>query len=108
MNLLFICSRNKWRSPTAEETWRREAGYNARSAGTSPSAKRTVSAEDIRWADIVFVMEKKHKNILTAKFTRMLDHKAIHILDIPDEYKYMDQELVSELEDKVGRILKTQ
>lgn len=104
-NLLFICSRNQWRSPTGEEVWRRKSGYQARSAGTSPKAKRTVSSADIRWADIIFVMEKKHKNRLIAQFTRMLDHKPIYILDIPDEYQYMDQALIAELEDKVGAII---
>lgn len=103
--LLFICSRNQWRSPTGEEVWRRKSGYQARSAGTSPKAKRTVSSADIRWADMIFVMEKKHKNRLIAQFTRMLDHKPIYILDIPDEYQYMDQALITELEDKVGAII---
>ena len=72
-NLLFICSRNQWRSPTAEEIWRRKPQYNARSAGTSPKARRTVSSSDIRWADIIFVMESKHRNRLVSEFTRMLD-----------------------------------
>lgn len=96
-NLLFICSRNQWRSPTAEEIWRTQIGFNARSAGTSPKAKKTVSSADINWADMIFVMEKKHKNRLMAAFSRMLDHKVIHVLDIPDEYQYMDRDLIDEL-----------
>ena len=104
-NLLFICNRNQWRSPTAEEIWERKPGCQAKSAGTSSKAKRTVGPADIRWADIILVMEKKHKNRLIAQFTRMLDHKPIHILDIPDEYQYMDQELVEELEEKVSAII---
>ena len=105
-NLLFICSRNQWRSPTAEAIWRKQPDFNAKSAGTSPRAKKTVSSADIRWADMIFVMEQKHKNRLKADFTRMLDHKPIHVLDIPDEYKYMDPELVQELESVVGSFLK--
>ncbi len=104
-NLLFICSRNQWRSPTAEAIWRRHPDFNAKSAGTSPRAKKTVSPADIRWADIIFVMEQKHKNRLKAEFTRMLDHKPVHVLDIPDEYKYMDPELVQELETVVRAYL---
>lgn len=100
-NLLFICSRNKWRSPTAEEIWRKDPNFNVRSAGTSSKAKRTVNSADVRWADIIFVMEKKHKNKLVAEFARMLDHKTIYVLDIPDDYQYMDPELVSELEARV-------
>ena len=101
-NLLFICSRNQWRSPTAEQVWRKKPNFNARSAGTSPKAKKTVSLTDIRWADIIFVMESKHRSRLIAQFTRMLDHKPLHVLDIPDEYQYMDPELVSELEASVS------
>lgn len=105
LNLLFICSRNQWRSPTGETIWRKRSGFNSRSAGTSPNAKRKVSSEDIRWADYIFAMEKKHKNRLVAEFTRMMEHKPVFVLDIPDEYKYMDPELVSELECKVSNIL---
>ena len=101
-NVLFICSRNQWRSPTAEEVWRKHPDINARSAGTSPKARRTVSSSDIRWADVIFVMEQKHKNRLKAEFTRMLEHKPLHVLDIPDEYKYMDDELIKELEISVA------
>jgi len=61
--------------------------------------------EDIRWSDIIFVMEKKHKNRLVSKFTRLLDHKPVHVLDIPDEYKYMDPELMEDFETKVEAIL---
>lgn len=97
-NLLFICSRNQWRSPTAESIWRRHPSYNVKSAGTSPRARKTVSSDEIRWADVIFVMEQKHKNRLSEKFGSLLARKAIYVLDIPDNYKYMDPELISELE----------
>lgn len=99
-NLLFICSRNQWRSPTAEKIFRQK-GYCVRSAGTSPKAKKTLSAADIQWADIILVMEKKHKNRVMAKFTRFVDNKPIHILDIPDDYQFMDVDLIIYLEDVV-------
>jgi predicted protein tyrosine phosphatase len=104
-NVLFICSRNQWRSPTAETVWRKHPDISVRSAGTSPSARRTVSAVDIHWADVIVVMEQKHKNRLVTEFTRLLEHKPIHVLDIPDEYKYMDPELVEMLEESVGSYL---
>ena len=78
---------------------------SVRSAGTSPNAQRKVSADDIRWAEVIFVMEEKHKSRLVAEFSRLLDGKAIHVLDIPDEYKYMDPELVEQLERSVSAIL---
>ena len=98
-HLLFICSRNQWRSPTAEALWRNVDGVWVRSAGTSPKARRTVSETDIHWADIIFVMEQRHKRQLKQKFSQLLDDKTMHVLDIPDEYGYMDPELVGILQD---------
>ena len=105
INVLFICSRNQWRSPTAEQLWRRHPMFSARSAGTSPNARHHVSVEDARWADVILVMEEKHKSRLVAEFTRSLDKKPIHVLDIPDEYKFMDPELVEMPEQSVNSIL---
>ena len=104
-NILFICSRNQWRSPTAEHIWRKHPLLSVRSAGTSPSARRKVSEGDIRWADVIFVMEEKHKSRLVAEFTSLIKNKPVHVLDIPDEYKYMDLELVEQLEEAVGALL---
>lgn len=104
-NVLFVCSRNQWRSPTAEQVWRRHPLLNVRSGGTSPSARHTVSEGDIEWADVVIVMEQKHKSRLVAEFTRLLDNKPVHVLYIPDDYKYMDPELVELLEQSVGHLL---
>lgn len=104
-NVLFICSRNQWRSPTAETVWRKQPGLSVRSAGTSPKARRTVSASDIQWAEVVFVMEHKHKSRLLADFARLLSHKRLHVLDIPDEYQYMDAELVQIFEESVAAYL---
>lgn len=101
MNLLFICSRNQWRSPTAENIYKHVQGISARSAGTEPSAKIRVSEQLIDWADIVFVMEQKHKKRLREKFPQAITDKNIVVLDIPDEYQYMDEELVDMLRDSV-------
>lgn len=94
MNVLFICSRNQWRSPTAEAVWRKLPGLQVRSAGTSPRARKTVNAADIGWADVIFVMEAKHKQRIQAEFRQLVNLKRIEVLDIPDEYRYMDPELV--------------
>lgn len=104
-NILFICSRNQWRSPTAEQIWRKHPLLSVKSAGTSPSARRKVSTDDIRWADIIFVMEEKHKSRLVAEFANAIKNKTVHVLDIPDEYKYMDPALVEQLEQSVGGLL---
>lgn len=105
IHVLFICSRNQWRSPTAERMWKGHSRVIARSAGTSPNARHPVSAEDLRWAHVIIAMEQKHKSRLVAEFTRLVENKPIHVLDIPDEYKYMDPALVEELEQSVGALL---
>ncbi|MBU0746993.1 MAG: phosphotyrosine protein phosphatase [Gammaproteobacteria bacterium] len=105
VNVLFICGRNQWRSPTAERIWRKHPKVAARSAGTSPNARHKVSIEDVRWANIILVMEEKHKSRLIAEFTRLLENKPVHVLDIPDEYKFMDPELVEMLEQSVNSLL---
>ena len=95
LNLLFICSRNQWRSPTAERLWFKRPGINVRSAGTAKSAKRRVSLSDIQWADAIFVMEDCHKSRLRSDFRQGLGRTEIHVLDIPDVYGFMDPELIS-------------
>lgn len=104
-NVLFICSRNQWRSPTAEQVFRRWPGVSARSAGTSPHARRTVSVDDVRWADVIIVMEPKHRRQLIARFPRPLNKREVHVLDIPDDYRFMDPELVELLEAMVPPLL---
>jgi predicted protein tyrosine phosphatase len=104
-NILFICSKNQWRSPTGEQLFKNHAELNVRSAGTSSSARKTVNAKDILWADIIFVMEEKHKSRLKAEFIKLVKYKSIQVLDIPDEYQYMDEELVDILEQAVSAYL---
>ena len=50
-------------------------------------------------------MEEKHKSRLKAQFTRLLNHKNVQVLDIPDEYQYMDTELVEIMKQAVGSYL---
>ncbi len=105
MNVLFICSRNQWRSPTAEQVFRRYPGLSVRSAGTSRNAKKSISHELLHWADVICVMEQKHKDRLMAEYRRLLENKPLHILDIPDDYRYMDPVLVTQLEELVPELL---
>lgn len=98
LRVLFVCSKNQWRSPTAEQIWRRHAALSVRSGGTSPNARHRVSAADLEWAQVVFVMEEKHKSRLLADFRPLLAALPVHVLDIPDDYRYMDPELVEQLQ----------
>lgn len=105
MNILFICSMNKWRSPTGEAIFRRYDGVHTRSAGTSRKARRQVRLIDIQWADLIFVMEEKHLSRLRAEFRAEVKFKAIHILDIPDDYQFMDPGLVDLISEATGPLI---
>jgi predicted protein tyrosine phosphatase len=94
IKILFICSKNQWRSPTAEKIFHQFNGYNVRSAGTEDGARNKVTEGHIGWADLIFVMEKKHVRRLRDKFGNLLQNKTVHNLDIPDDYGYMDEELI--------------
>ncbi len=85
--------------------FRRRPGLAVRSAGTSPRARRTVSESDIVWASVILVMEEKHQSRLKAAFGQLLHGRAIYVLDVPDEYQYMDPELIELLERSVPPLL---
>lgn len=105
--LLFICSQNKLRSPTAEAIFSEYEGLEVESAGLNHDAEVVVSSEMIESADIIFVMEKTHKNKLSKKFKPFLKGKRVICLDIPDEYDYMDANLIILLKNKVIPLLGT-
>lgn len=105
INVLFICSRNQWRSPTAEKVWSRTPGVNARSAGTSSSARRRVSMADIRWADLICVMEHKHAERIRAEFRAAVRYKDIQVLDIQDDYTFMDADLIELIKAKTEPLI---
>ena len=103
MNILFICSRNKWRSRTAEEIYKNFGIHQFRSAGTEKSARIRVNQNDLNWADQIFVMEQKHKKRLQAKFD--LKNRNLIVLEIEDEYQFMDSELISILKASIDPYL---
>ncbi|USB34941.1 protein tyrosine phosphatase [Paenibacillus sp. YPG26] len=105
MKLLFICSRNKWRSLTAEKVFEQYSMYQVRSAGTEENARIKVTAGHIGWADLVFVMETKHARRLQEKFGPGLTGKRIIWLDIPDDYPFMNEELVEILKARVSEYI---
>lgn len=93
-----MCSRNRWRSPTAAALCRGVPGCQARSAGTEPGARVRVSEKLLAWADLVCCMERRHVQRLRERFGALLDDKQIICLDVPDDYPFMDPELVHLLE----------
>ena len=104
-HFLFICSQNKLRSPTAEHIFASYPGIETNSAGTNNDAENPLSAELIAKADLIFVMEKTHRNKVQKRYRNALKGKRLICLDIPDEYEYMDPELVQILKTRVARFL---
>jgi predicted protein tyrosine phosphatase len=94
MNILFICSRYRWRSRSAETIFEDNKDHLAKSAGTAPGARVKVSAKLITWAGIIFVMEKKHKQRVRENFPDEMQNKDVFILGIADNYRYMDKALI--------------
>ena len=105
MNVLFVCSRNRLRSPTAERVFADHPGIATASAGTAVDADQPVTPELLDWADVVFVMERVHRARLSAKFGPHLRGKRIVCLGIADDYGYMAPELVRLLQARVPRHL---
>lgn len=92
--ILFLCSQNKLRSPTAEAIFADTSGVDVDSAGLNHDAVVPLSPEQIEWADLIFVMERSHRNKLTKRFRKYLAGQRVVVLDIPDDYDYMDPTLV--------------
>ena len=101
MNILFICSRNLWRSRTAETIFKDSKDHLVKSAGTTPGARVRVSAKLIARADIIFVMEKKHKQRLNENFPDEMQNKNVFVLDIADDFRYMDKALIEIIQTSV-------
>jgi predicted protein tyrosine phosphatase len=104
--VLFLCSRNRLRSPTAEHVFSTWPDIETDSAGLLADADVPLSTEQIEWADIIFVMEKNHRAKLSKRFRKHLNGKRVICLDIPDDHEYLDPVLVKLLEAKVGQFLR--
>ena len=106
LRVLFLCSRNRRRSPTAEHVFAGLAGVETASAGLADDADEVVTSDHIAWADIVFVMEPVHRRRLERTFPGALKGVRIVSLDIADKYAFMDPQLVELLRRRVTPLLK--
>lgn len=104
-HLLFVCSQNQLRSPTAESVFSERPNISVRSAGVNNDAEIPISVEDIEWADYIFVMEQTHKSKVKKRFKQHLSSQKVVCLGIPDNYEYMDPELIKILEKSVGQFV---
>lgn len=105
LKVLFLCSLNRWRSPTAEQIFAEYPGLECSSAGLNKGADNPLTPDLVEWADLIFVMERAHKAKLSSGFKNQLKDKRVICLGIPDNYRYMDPALVQLLRSKVQRFL---
>jgi len=102
---LFVCARNRLRSPTAEAIFSGIDGVAVASAGTAPDAACPISADLIEWADGLYVMEARQKVLLQRKFGKALEGRPVVCLGIPDRYSYMQPELIALLRTRMAQYL---
>lgn len=103
--MLAICSRNQWRSPTAERVINTMPGFQGCSAGTEAAARVRVNVRLIAWADVIIVMEHRHARRLRAMFGDLLSGKPVYCLDVPDDYQFMEPALVDLLRARLEECL---
>ena len=105
--LLFLCNQNRLRSPTAEMVFGENPQLEVKSAGVDKDASIPVNLELLEWADIIFVMEKRQRNIIHKKFKDIYRNKRIVCLYIPDDYEYMDPDLIQLLKERLPQYVKS-
>lgn len=100
LRVLFVCTQNRLRSPTAEAIFRDHPGWHvaSASAGTARDAEVPLTRDLLEWADVAVCMEKRHRDWIRAKLRGVLPDDRLPSLGIPDEYGFMDPELVTLLE----------
>ncbi|ELS33095.1 MULTISPECIES: low molecular weight protein tyrosine phosphatase family protein [Pseudanabaena] len=107
MKLLFVCGKNRLRSPTAEAIFADYEGLEVDSAGVDREADIPLSSEAIIWSDVIFVMEKSHRRKILKNFQRYTRNKRVVCLDVPDRYEYMEPALIDLLKKKVLPLIGT-
>ena len=101
LKLLFVCTVNRIRSATAHKIYENDSRFEVKSAGTDETANTVLSNDILNWADSVVVMEKHHRNYIRKHFPEIYKYKKIVCLYIPDDYDYMQEELIVTLKNKV-------
>jgi len=101
MKVLFVCTANKLRSPTAEDVFKNYPGIEAVSAGTDSESPRPLTKELVASADLIFAMENHHRERIRKKYKQRPADSRIITLGIPDDYERDDPALIELLRAKV-------
>ncbi|MDP3882032.1 MAG: phosphotyrosine protein phosphatase [Nanoarchaeota archaeon] len=99
--ILFVCTANQQRSPTAESLFTNNEEYETKSVGIHPMAEIPISSEAIEWADRIVCMEEEHKEFIEREFP-IADKKQLIVLNIPDVYSRDDPDLIMSLKEKLS------
>lgn len=105
MKVLFVCTANRLRSPTAEAIFKDRPGFEVRSAGLDPHCPNPLSTDMINWAECIFVMEAQQREKIRKRYRKILGDRRVYTLGIPDEYEFMQPELVESLKERAGSFL---
>jgi predicted protein tyrosine phosphatase len=104
--IIFVCTINRMRSATAHKIFASDPRFEIKSAGTDANASVKLSKEMLDWADAVVVMEKYHRNKIRKDYPEIYNQKPIICLYIPDDYDFMQPELVELLKIKFEDVYK--
>ena len=103
--VLFVCHLNRVRSATAERLFCKRSDLDVRSAGVASDAMVRVNARMLDWADMVITMDEGQRQALQQMFP---EHPALpHVvcLQIPDEFTFLQPELVTLLQERVTPLI---
>lgn len=103
--ILVVCTANKLRSKTAEVIYKDHPKAEVKSAGTDKMAENQVNESLLSWADLIIVMENSHRNWIGKKYRDFFKSKRIVILGIPDEFEFMQPELITLLKARMDRFI---
>ena len=106
LKILFVCTINRMRSITAQNIFQNDARFEVKSAGTDKSATVCLSEELLDWSDAIVVMERHHRNTIRSGFQKYYETRPIVCLYIPDDYDYMQPELISILKERMEDVYK--
>ena len=104
IKLLFVCTVNRMRSATAHKIYEADNRFEVKSAGTDKTANTVLTRELLEWADTIVVMENTHRNVIQKKFKDIYKTKRITCLYIPDDYDYMQPELINVMRHSVETV----
>ena len=100
MNIIFVCNQGKNRSKTAAQLF----SERFRTASVGLYSDTPVTEAQLAQADVIIVMEEKHRTEIAERFPRVYLQKRILVLGIPDIYRYGQPELVQLLHLRMSRL----